>query len=93
MTTLRGHSDQRFNPPRSVLDTSADSLAKGDRVVIVGQLRQRSWETDEGEQRSLVEVTAEEVGPSLKWATAKPERAARKPNGGTKGEFAEEPPF
>jgi single-strand DNA-binding protein len=55
----------------------------------------RSWETDEGEQRSLVEVTAEEVGPSLKWATAKPERAARKANGeaGGKGEFADEPGF
>src|SRR6266545_3165770 len=47
-----------------------------------------------GDQRSVVEVTAEEVGPSLRWATAKPERAARKPNGnGGKGEFAEEPPF
>jgi hypothetical protein len=72
-----------------------DSLGKGDRVVILGQLRMRSWETPDGEQRSVVEVTAEEVGPSLRWATAKPERAARKGNGEAKpaGEFAEEPPF
>jgi single-strand DNA-binding protein len=63
-------------------------------VVIVGQLRMRSWETDEGEQRTVTEVTAEEVGPSLRWATAKPERATRKAGGnGGKGEFAEDPPF
>jgi single-strand DNA-binding protein len=54
----------------------ADSLSKGDRVIVLGQLRTRSWEDkDSGERRSVVEVTAEEVGPSLKWATAKPERA------------------
>jgi single-strand DNA-binding protein len=53
----------------------ADSLSKGDRVIVLGQLRTRSWEDKtSGERRSVVEVTAEEVGPSLKWATAKPER-------------------
>jgi single-strand DNA-binding protein len=53
----------------------ADSLFKGDRVIVLGQLRTRSWEDKaSGERRSVVEVTAEEVGPSLKWATAKPER-------------------
>ncbi len=79
---------------RDLATNVTDSLGKGDRVLVVGQLRMRSWETPEGEQRSVVEVTAEEVGPSLRWATAKPERAARKPNGnGGKGEFAEEPPF
>ena len=49
-------------------------LAKGDRVLVYGTLRQRSWQTDEGERRSAVEVQAEDVGPSLKWATAKPQR-------------------
>jgi single-strand DNA-binding protein len=82
----------RITAWRDLATNLADSLGKGDRVLVVGQLRQRSWETDEGEQRSVVEVTAEEVGPSLRWATAKPERAARKPNGG-KGEFADEPNF
>jgi single-strand DNA-binding protein len=83
----------RITAWRDLAANVTDSLGKGDRVLVVGQLRMRSWETPEGEQRSVVEVTAEEVGPSLKWATAKPERAARKPNGGGKGEFADEPPF
>jgi len=78
---------------RDLATNVTDSLGKGDRVLVVGQLRMRSWETPEGEQRSVVEVTAEEVGPSLRWATAKPERAKRNGNGGTKGEFADEPPF
>ena len=78
---------------RDLATNVTDSLGKGDRVLVVGQLRMRSWVTDEGEGRSVVEVTADEVGPSLRWATAQPERAARKPNGGGKGEFAEEPPF
>jgi single-strand DNA-binding protein len=82
---------------RDLAEHVTDSLGKGDRVLVVGQLRMRSWETDQGEQRSLVEVTAEEVGPSLKWATAKPQRAARAKNGNgepaAKGEFADEPAF
>jgi single-strand DNA-binding protein len=59
---------------RTLAEHLADSLAKGDRVLVHGTLRQRSWETDEGERRSAVEVQAEEVGASLKWATAKPQR-------------------
>jgi single-strand DNA-binding protein len=55
-------------------------LAKGDRVIVHGTLRQRSWQTDEGERRTSVEVQAEEVGASLRWATAKPQRI-RQPNG------------
>jgi single-strand DNA-binding protein len=80
---------------RDLATNLTDSLGKGDRVLVVGQLRMRSWETPEGEQRSVVEVTAEEVGPSLRWATAKPERATRKGNGEAKpaGEFADEPAF
>jgi single-strand DNA-binding protein len=80
---------------RDLATNLTDSLSKGDRVVIVGQLRMRSWETPEGEQRSVVEVTAEEIAPSLRWATAKPERAARKANGEAKpsGEFADDAPF
>ena len=80
---------------RDLATNLTDSLSKGDRVVIVGQLRMRSWETPEGEQRSVVEVTAEEIAPSLRWATAKPERAAARPTASraAKGEFADEPPF
>jgi single-strand DNA-binding protein len=59
-------------------------------VIVLGQLRARSWETPEGERRSVVEVQAEEVGPSLRWATAKPERAT---NGKAAGQFNDDPPF
>ena len=63
---------------------AADSLSKGDRALVLGRLKTRSWETPEGERRSVVEVEAEEVGPSLKWATAKLERA----NGKAKADAA-----
>jgi single-strand DNA-binding protein len=52
-------------------------LAKGDRVIVHGTLRQRSWQTEDGDRRSTVEVQAEEVGASLRWATAKPQRTRR----------------
>src|ERR1700738_2230626 len=49
-------------------DNVAESVGKGARVIVNGRLEQRSWETPEGDKRSKVEVTADEVGPSLKWA-------------------------
>jgi single-strand DNA-binding protein len=55
----------------------AESLSKGSRVVVVGRLQQRSWTAEDGSARSSVEVVAEELGPSLRWATAKPARVAR----------------
>ena len=61
---------------RSLAEHVAE-LAKGDRVLVYGTLRQRSWQTEDGERRSSVEVQAEEVGPSLRWATAKPQRTRR----------------
>ena len=82
----------RITAWRQLAEHVGDSLSKGDRVIVVGQLKARSWETPEGERRSVVEVTAEEVGPSLKWATAKPERT--KANGTAKaGGFNDDPPF
>ena len=48
----------------------ADSLGKGDRVIISGRLEQRSWETADGDKRSKIEIVADEIGPSLRWATA-----------------------
>ena len=62
----------RITAWRGLAEHIVDSLSKGHRVIVVGQLRARSWETPEGERRSVVEVQAEEVGPSLRWATAKP---------------------
>jgi single-strand DNA-binding protein len=47
------------------------------RVIVVGRLEQRNWETQEGEKRSIIEVSIEEIGPSLRWATATVNRTAR----------------
>ena len=55
----------------------AKSLCKGSRVVVVGQLQQRSWTAEDGTARSTVEVVAEELGASLRWATATTIRATR----------------
>jgi single-strand DNA-binding protein len=49
--------------------------------MVTGRLRQRSWETPEGEKRSVTEIEADEVGASLKWATAKVERTPSRGNG------------
>ena len=51
-------------------ENAAQSLSKGSRVVVSGRLDQRSWETSERERRSKIEITADEVAPSLRWATA-----------------------
>ena len=59
----------------------ADSLAKGDRVMVTGRLRQRSWQIPEGDKRSVTEIEADDVGASLKWATAKVECAQQRGNG------------
>jgi single-strand DNA-binding protein len=67
----------RVNAWRDLAEHVAESLGKGDRAVVVGRLKTRSWETPEGEKRSVTEVEADEVGPSLKFATAKVERAQR----------------
>jgi single-strand DNA-binding protein len=80
----------RINVWRQLAEHVADSLSKGDRAIVIGRLRSRSWETPEGDKRSVVEVEADEVAPSLRWATAKPERT---PNGKGKGEFNDEPTF
>jgi single-strand DNA-binding protein len=62
---------------RQAAENVAESLTKGMRVVVQGRLRQRSYETREGEKRTVVELDVEEVGPSLKYATAKVTKAAR----------------
>ncbi len=55
---------------RQLAENVAESVRKGARVVIYGTLQQRSWETDSGDRRSKVEILADDVAPSLKWATA-----------------------
>jgi single-strand DNA-binding protein len=71
----------RVNVWRGQAEHLADSLSKGDRVMVTGRLRQRTWETAEGEKRSVTELEADEVGASLKFATAKVERATQRGNG------------
>jgi single-strand DNA-binding protein len=85
----------RVNVWRDQAEHATESLTKGTRVVVLGRLRARSWEDkDSGERRSVVEVEAEEVAPSLKWATAKVERSGRKAGNAAKGDqFNDDPPF
>jgi len=63
---------------RELAENVAESLKKGARVVVTGRLEQRSYEAKEGEKRSVVEIIADEVAPSLRWATAKVEKTERK---------------
>src|SRR3954453_4949210 len=67
---------------RQAAENVAESLQKGMRVVAQGRLKQRSYETREGEKRTVVEMDVEEVGPSLKYATAKVARVQRSGGGG-----------
>jgi single-strand DNA-binding protein len=60
---------------RNQAEHAAHSLSRGSRVVVVGRLQQRSWTAEDGSARSVVEVVAEELGPSLRWATARPARS------------------
>jgi len=69
-------------------ENSAQSLTRGSRVVISGRLDQRSWESNEGEKRSKIEITADEVAPSLRWATVqitRNERRSPEDGGGPSG--------
>ena len=63
---------------REMAENVAESIGKGSRVVVTGRLEQRSWETDNGDKRSVVEIVADEVGPSLRWATAQVNRNERR---------------
>src|SRR3978361_1422528 len=56
---------------RQAAENVAESLTRGSRVIVQGRLRQRSYETREGEKRTVVEMEVDEVGPSLRYATAK----------------------
>jgi single-strand DNA-binding protein len=63
---------------RDLAENVALSLSKGMRVVVSGRIEQRSWETDEGEHRSKFEIVADEIGPSLRFATADVQRTERR---------------
>jgi single-strand DNA-binding protein len=69
---------------RQYAENVAESLTKGSRVIVTGRLKQRSYETREGEKRTVVEMDVDEVGPALKYATAKVNKVSR--GGGGFGE-------
>jgi len=69
---------------RQLAENVAESLTKGIRVVVTGRLRQHHWDTPEGEKRSMFQLDVEEIGPSLKFATAKVTKATRS-NGSAAG--------
>lgn len=60
----------------------SESLSRGTRVVVSGRLEQRSWETENGDKRSKVEVVADEIAPSLRWATAQVSKNERRDGDG-----------
>jgi len=72
----------RCNIWREAAENVAESLTRGARVVVTGRLKQRSFETREGEKRTVVEVEVDEIGPSLRYATAKVNKASRSGGGG-----------
>ena len=55
---------------RDMAENVAESLTKGTRVIVTGRLEQRSWETQEGDKRSIIEISIDDIGPSVRWATA-----------------------
>ena len=67
---------------REAAENVAESLTRGARVIVQGRLKQRSFETREGEKRTVVEVEVDEIGPSLRYATAKVNKASRSGGGG-----------
>lgn len=67
---------------RQLAENVAESVNRGTRVVVYGALSQRSWENQEGEKRSKVEIIADEVAPSLRWATAEVRKNDRNEGGG-----------
>lgn len=73
---------------RELAENCAESLRKGSRAIVSGRLEQRSWETPEKEKRSVIEVVADEIGPSLRWATAQVMRNERSGGDGQRGQTA-----
>ncbi|HET6285756.1 MAG TPA: single-stranded DNA-binding protein [Amycolatopsis sp.] len=81
----------RCNIWRQMAENVAESLTSGARVVVVGRLKQRSFETKEGEKRTVVELDVEDIGPSLKWATAKINKVIRNQGNSGGGAPADDP--
>jgi single-strand DNA-binding protein len=72
---------------RQAAENAAESLQRGMRVIVQGRLKQRSYETKEGEKRTVIELEVDEVGPSMRYATAKVNKTSRGGGGGQGGGF------
>jgi single-strand DNA-binding protein len=77
----------RCNIWRQPAENVAESLVRGSRVIVSGRLKQRSFETKEGEKRTVIELEVDEIGPSLRYATAKVNRAQRSDSSGGGGGY------
>ncbi|MBW3588029.1 MAG: single-stranded DNA-binding protein [Actinobacteria bacterium] len=80
--TKNGEREERtdffnVNAWRQLAEHVAESLAQGTRVIVTGRIQSRSWETEDGQKRNVIEIEADEVGPSLRWATAQITKATR----------------
>jgi single-strand DNA-binding protein len=76
---------------RDAAENVANSLSRGDRILVTGRLKQRSYETAAGEKRTVMELDVTEVGVSLKWATAKVTKATRSSGTRTGATSADDP--
>lgn len=81
----------RCNIWRDTAENLTESLKRGDRVIVTGRLKQRSFETKEGEKRTVFEVEVDEVGPSLRYATAKVAKTAPSKKVGAAAKPADDP--
>src|SRR5699024_5078896 len=72
---------------RQYAENVAETLSRGARVIVQGRLKQRSFETKEGEKRTVVELDVDEIGPALRYATAKVNKTSRGGSGGGGGGF------
>lgn len=74
---------------RQYAENVAESLQKGARVIVIGRLKQRSYETQQGEKRTVYEVDIDDIGPALRYATAKVQKTTR---GGSTSDFGQQAP-
>ncbi|MFB7853775.1 single-stranded DNA-binding protein [Rhodococcus qingshengii] len=83
----------RCNIWKEAAENVAESLTRGSRVIVSGRLKQRSYETREGEKRTVVELEVDEIGPSLKYATAKVNKANRNGGGQQRSQQSSDDPW
>ncbi|WIX85787.1 single-stranded DNA-binding protein [Amycolatopsis sp. DG1A-15b] len=83
----------RCNVWRQAAENLAESIARGARLIVQGRLKQRSFETKEGEKRTVTELDVDEVGPSLRFATAKVNKVSRSQSNAANGEAPAEDPW